>query len=177
MVDLAASGATSSGAAGQPASPAADGPATADKYVCFRVSGQEYAIAIASVKETMMMVPITRVFLTPPWLAGIINLRGDIVAVLDLAQYLGLNTTAVTDRSRIIICRDRGRALGLVVDEMAELRTLAAAEIQPPPSTITGDSAAVLAGVATIAGGAVRILALTNLLESERLRAFQRKES
>ncbi|HUH04251.1 MAG TPA: chemotaxis protein CheW, partial [Kofleriaceae bacterium] len=61
----------------------------AAKLVCFFLAGQEYAAPITEVKETMLLRPITRVFLTPPWLAGIINLRGDVVAVIDLARLLG----------------------------------------------------------------------------------------
>ncbi len=148
------------------------------KLVCFRLHGQEYAIDIADIKETMVVRPITRVFLTPNWLAGIINLRGDIVAVLDLARLLGLPPTAITGDSRIIICRRGDKEAGMVVDELAELRTLAPEAIEPPPPTLTGEGAALLHGVATVEdGAALRVLDLGNLFESERLRAFQRQGS
>ena len=56
-------------------------PGELTKLVCFYLHGQEYAAAIGVIKETLAMRPITRVFLTPSWLAGIVNLRGDVVAV------------------------------------------------------------------------------------------------
>ncbi len=147
----------------------------ATKLVCFFLRGQEYAANIEHVKETMLVRPITRVFLTPPWLSGIINLRGDIVAVLDLAQLLGLPATNVTDESRILIAQQEGKSAGLLVDRMAELRTLDLGSLQPPPPTLPIETSALLLGLATIEdGAAVRVLDLPALFESDRLRAFER---
>lgn len=184
---------------GGPRAGSSNGPGAAPpgviRYVCFRLRGQEYAADIANVKETMMVLPITRVFLTPPWLSGIINLRGDIVAVIDLARFMDLPPTAshvashprpgaslpsgrVDDHARIVICRHRGKVAGLVVDEMADLRTIDSESIQPPPPTLTGESAALLAGVVTVDDDApLRVLDLSKLFDSERLRAFQRPDS
>jgi purine-binding chemotaxis protein CheW len=146
------------------------------KLVCFRLHGQEFAADIAQVKETMVVKPITRVFLTPPWLAGIMNLRGDIVAVLDLAQLIGLPPIEITDDSRIIICQHQVKVAGVVVDELAELRILDPAVIEPPPATVAAGG--LLVGVATVEDGApLRVLHLGNLFESETLRALSREES
>jgi len=147
----------------------------ASKLVCFYLQDQEYAANITDVKETMLVRPITRVFLTPQWLAGIINLRGDVVAVIDLAQLLGLPATAITDNSRILIAWHEGKSAGIVVDRMAELRTLDLGSLQPPPPTLSAETSSLLLGLATVEGGAaVRILDLPSLFESERIRAFQR---
>lgn len=155
------------------------------KLVCFCLHGQEYAVDIAQIKETMVVKPITRVFLTPPWLAGIMNLRGDIVAVLDLAQLLGLPAVEINQDSRIIICRYQDehqvKVAGVVVDELAELRTLDPANIEPPPPTLGNNN--LLVGVATVDGSAdhagvpLRVLDLDRLFESETLRALSREES
>jgi purine-binding chemotaxis protein CheW len=146
------------------------------KLVCFELQGQEYGADITEVKETIPVRPITRVFLTPTWLAGIINLRGDVVAVLDLAQLLGLSATQITDDSRILIAKVGGVVAGVLVDRLAELRTLAVAALRPPPPTLSADGAALLRGIVTLEGGAaVRVLDLPALFESERLRAFQRR--
>ena len=153
----------------------ASGRSSATKLVCFYLHDQEYAADIADVKETMLVRPITRVFLTPQWLAGIINLRGDVVAVLDLAQLLGLPATTITDDSRILIARHDGKSAGIVVDRMAELRTLDLGSLQPPPPTLSTETGALLLGLSTVEGGAaVRVLDLPSIFESERIRAFQR---
>jgi purine-binding chemotaxis protein CheW len=148
------------------------------RCLCFFLHGQEYAADIEQVKETMTVRPLTRVFLTPPHLAGIINLRGDVVAVLDLALRLGLPATAVTDDTRIVIARDDGVIAGLLVDRMAPLRTLRADAVRPPPPTLPAETAALLRGVATVEGGApVRLLDLGALLASERQRAGAEPET
>lgn len=169
--------ASDAGPRAQPAGAAPD-RAGSVKLVCFRIHGREYGVPIDDVKETMPLRPITRVFLTPPWLAGIINLRGDIVAVIDLARFSGLEPTHIQADSRILICRHDGKVAGVVVDELCELRVLDRARVEAPPSTLADSAAALLAGVATVEGGApLAVLDMGKLFQSERLRAFQRGES
>ena len=148
-------------------------PARAAKLVCFLLNGQEYAAHIAEVIETLAVRPITRVFLTPPWLSGIINLRGDVVAVLDLARLLGMPATVVTDDSRIVLARHLGTRAGLLVDGLAELRTLDLAALEPAPATLPADVAALLRGVVTVPDGVVRVLDLPSLFESDKLRSLR----
>jgi len=146
------------------------------KLVCFYLNEQEYAADIDDIKETMALRPITRVFLTPAWMLGIINLRGDVVAVIDLAQLLGLPATVPTDDSRIIIARHEGKNVGVIVDQVAELRTMDIDGLQTPPATLSDEGAALLAGIATVDDGApLRVLDLPGLFDSERLQAFQRE--
>lgn len=157
------------------------------KHVCFRLHGQELALAIGAVKETMAVPPITRVFLTPPCFAGIINLRGDVVAVLDLARLLGLPATALTSETRVVICRPSrdpattaGEALcaGILVDELTELRALDPARIEPPPPTLSRTTAALLAGVVmTDRGTPLQVLDATRLFACDQVRVFQREAS
>lgn len=143
---------------------------TRSKLVCFLLQGQEYAADIANVVETLVVRPVTRVFLTPTWLAGIMNLRGDVVAVLDLACLLGMAPTLVTDESRIVLARHQGRRAGLLVDGLAELRSLDLARLEAPPATLAPEVAAFLRGIVTVEGGeVVRLLDLAALFESQRL--------
>lgn len=157
------------------------------KHVCFRLHGQELALAIDAVKETMAVPPITRVFLTPPCFAGIINLRGDVVAVLDLARLLGLPGTGITGETRIVICRPprdpagaAGDALcaGILVDELTELRALDPGGMEPPPPTLSRATAALLAGVAMTDDGApLQVLDAARLFACDQVRVFQREAS
>src|SRR5215510_3705793 len=94
------------------------------RLVCFELRGQELALPIAEVRETLPMQPITRVVLTPPCLAGVFSLRGDIVPAIDLAVLLGLPRTEVTDGSRIVVL-DRAEGMaGIVVERLRDLRTI-----------------------------------------------------
>ena len=146
--------------------------AGAAKLVCFFLHGQEYAAEISAVVETLAVRPITRVFLTPPWLSGIMNLRGDVVAVLDLARLLAMPPTLITDESRVVLARHDGRRAGLLVDGLAELRTVDLAALEPAPATLPADVASLLRGLLTVPEGVVRVLDLPSLFESDKVRSL-----
>src|SRR5688572_23290410 len=112
------------------------------KYVCFCLGKQQLGAPIAQVKETIVTRPITKVFLTPRWISGIINLRGDVVAVLDLSAFLGMEPTHVTSETRIVIARagDPPRTAGLLVDKLAEVRWVRPEQVQPAPPTIASEA-------------------------------------
>jgi purine-binding chemotaxis protein CheW len=156
------------------------------KHVCFRMHGQDFAVDIAAVRETLAVRPITRVFLTPPCFAGIINLRGDVVPVLDVALLLGLPPVVTRHETRIVLCQHRatpGEAgelmtAGILVDELTELRVLDMGALEPPPATLPRDTAALLAGVVMIDGRTpLQVLDIARLFTSDQVRVFQREAS
>jgi purine-binding chemotaxis protein CheW len=139
--------------------------------VCFDVRGQELALPIADVRETLPIQPITRVVLTPACLAGVFSLRGDIVPVIDLAVLLGLPRTQVRDDSRIVILKNAGEPAGIVVDRLRDLRTIEGA-LEPPPGNLAPAVAQLLAGVAATSTGSVRVLDARAVITAEPLRAI-----
>ncbi len=146
--------------------------------VCFLLAGQEYAADIQVVSESLTPRPITKVALTPSWLAGIINLRGDVVAILNLGVFLGLPQDAPSANSRIIIAKHEGRRAGFLCDQLCDVRRHDLSNLQPPPSTLKDSAAMMLSGVLTLEDGhAVRILDLEALFESRELATFRRGES
>lgn len=148
------------------------------KLVCFLLDGQEYAADIANVAETLAVRPITRVFLSPDWLAGIMNLRGDVVAVLDLSRLLGMAPTIVTDESRIVLARHAERRAGLLVDRLAELRVADLDELAPAPVTLAPEVAELLRGIVTTpSGDVVRVLDLAALFESDTVASLSGAKS
>ncbi|MBX3161423.1 MAG: purine-binding chemotaxis protein CheW [Deltaproteobacteria bacterium] len=141
------------------------------QLVCFELRGQELALPIAEVRETLPMQPITRVVLTPPCLAGVFSLRGDIVPAIDLAVLLGLPRTEVADGSRIVVLdRTEGMA-GIVVDRLRDMRRIEE-PLEPPPPTVTAAVASMLLGVAVTQTGTVRVLDARAVLTAEPLRAL-----
>jgi len=145
------------------------------KLVCFLLQGQQYAADIFFVKETLTYRPITNVALTPDWLAGIMNLRGDIVAVIDLALFLGMRKTRQTPNTRIVVATHQGRRAGFLCDRLCDMQTHSLRDLQPPPSTLDNACAAVLSGVLTLeTGKPLRVLDLASLFESRELSSFRR---
>jgi purine-binding chemotaxis protein CheW len=145
------------------------------RLVCFELRGQELALPIGDVKETLPLQPITNVFLTPPCLAGVFSLRGDIVPVIDLAVLLGLPPTVAGDESRIVVIQasgahDKGSA-AVVVDRLRDLRTIET-ELEPPPQNLSNELQHLLRGVAATQTGTVRVLDAASILSAEPLRAL-----
>jgi purine-binding chemotaxis protein CheW len=146
--------------------------------VCFELRGQELALPIADVRETLPIQPITRVVLTPPALAGVFSLRGDIVPVIDLGVLLGIGRTEISDGSRIVVIGQEHSAVGVVVDRLRDLRTIGLVEsdgndapvLGPPPPNLDPAVAQLLLGVAATQTGSVRVLDARAVVDAEPLR-------
>lgn len=166
------------------------------KLLCFHVAGQDFGVPIAAVKETIGDRPLTRLFLVPPFVAGLINLRGEVVAVLDLSSLLNLDPERTADGRRrtaarnIVILRANllpgardprhaanRPAAGLLVDALDGVRDVADADVKPPPSTLAAEPAAYLDGVAAV-GDPPRpllLLAPERVLGSPELTPYRRE--
>jgi purine-binding chemotaxis protein CheW len=150
-----------------------DGPAPGAspllRLVCFELRQQELAFSIADVRETLPLLPISHVFLTPPWLAGIFSLRGEIVPAIDLGVMLGLPRTEVGEDSKIVVVEHASGTAGIIVDRLRDLRTIDTA-LETPPGNIAPDVAALLKGVAATNSGTVRVLDAHAVLTCESLK-------
>jgi purine-binding chemotaxis protein CheW len=143
------------------------------RLVCFELRGQELALPIGDVRETLPIQPITRVVLTPPCLAGVFSLRGDIVPAIDLGVLLGLARTEPGDDSRIVVVENAGCTVGIVVERLRDLRTISEA-LEPPPPNLAPAVAQLLLGVAATPTGTVRVLDARAIVNPEPLRSLAR---
>jgi purine-binding chemotaxis protein CheW len=143
--------------------------------VCFELRGQELALPIADVRETLPVPPITRVFLVPACLAGVFSLRGDIVPVVDLGLLLGLLATAAGDDSRIVVVDHAAGVVGIVVDRLRDLRTVEG-PLDPPPANLAAEVAALLLGVVATPTGSVRVLDARAIVTAPPLRPLARAD-
>jgi purine-binding chemotaxis protein CheW len=154
-----------------------------ERLVCFFLGDQELGVSIAAVKETIELKPVTPVFLVPEWVAGVINLRGDVVAVLDLARLLHLPGRPVNAESRIVILRGRapGKSVsaGLLVDRLTDVRDVDLQQLRQAPSTVSAEVAGFFKGITRVGEGTgahpLLVLDLERIFESEPLKAFRRR--
>jgi purine-binding chemotaxis protein CheW len=149
------------------------------RLVCFELAGQELALPIDDVRETVPLQPITRLFLVPAALAGVFSLRGDIVPALDLGILLGLGRTLAGADSRIVVIASGSGAgasvAGVVVDRLRDLRVLDGdAALEPPPASLPAEISALLRGVTHTETGSVRVLDVGAILGAEPLRVLAR---
>jgi len=107
------------------------------QYLGFHVAEEEYAIGILRVREILEFDTVTKVPTTPPSIRGVINLRGRVVPVVDLAVKLGLPESPITKRSCIVVVEvdlsGERTVMGVLADSVSQVLDLPASEIEPPP--------------------------------------------
>jgi purine-binding chemotaxis protein CheW len=107
------------------------------QYLGFHIADVEYAISILRVREILEYEVVTRVPTTPPSIRGVINLRGRVVPVVDLAVKLGLPESVVTKRTCIVVVEGdfegERMVMGVLADAVSQVIDLPASEVQPPP--------------------------------------------
>lgn len=103
------------------------------QVVTFRLHNEVYALDILYVQEIIRMLPVTHVPLASDWIAGVINLRGQIIPLINLAARLGLDVELASRNTRFMIVRNRDMALGVIVDEVLEVLRLSARVLEAPP--------------------------------------------
>lgn len=141
------------------------------RWVCFRVAGQDYGLPIERVQEVLREAAIEPVPGTTALVLGVINLRGQIVTVLDLRARLGLPLQAPVDLAarRIVVLDLHGERFGLQVDEVADVLKLADAAIKPAPPVGSATSEVRVAGMYSRDGRLLTLLDADTLLSGARL--------
>lgn len=109
----------------------------AGQYLTFVVDKEHLGVAIDDVKEIIEISNMTRVPMTPDYIRGVINLRGNVVPVIDLSARLGHQTSEISKRSCIVLVEvsneDEVQSLGMLVDQVDEILEIPRANIQPAP--------------------------------------------
>lgn len=163
----AASGQAASGqaATGQANPPDAPEQAAPREVVSFRVQEMDFCVGITSVREIRGWTPATVLPQAQGFVTGVINLRGTVVAVIDLARRLGLGTTSPGPRHVILIVALNGRLTGLLADTVSDIMTLDAETIRPLPAQLADRARDFMSGIATLPDGRMlRMLDLAHVL-------------
>lgn len=148
--------------------------AAAERFVQFIVGDTCYAVLQSLVGELDRVPKITMVPRTPAWLRGVANLRGDVLSVVDLRVWLGLDPTpAHAGRLLVVRLPDEEVTVGLLVDAVGQIVAIDADEIRPPASPLEGPLAPFLRGVAVAGERLVAIVDLDRWLRSPDLRQFE----
>ncbi|MCK9216530.1 MAG: chemotaxis protein CheW [Firmicutes bacterium] len=113
-----------------------DGKGIMKQFVVFKLDDEEYGIDILQVKTIEKMSEITRVPKTSSYVKGVINLRGEIVPIIDLKEKFNLGESALTENTRIIIVYADETIVGLIVDSATEVIDIDSELIEEPPESI-----------------------------------------
>ena len=118
------------------------------ELVTFLLGAEQYGLDIMSVQEIIRMPELTRAPQSPDFVAGILNLRGVVLPVIDLRRRMGKAPRAHDTRTRVVIVSRGELRFGLVVDAVADVLRLAGEDIQQPPGVVRNEDAALVSGVA-----------------------------
>ena len=139
------------------------------RVLSFRLGTEHYCIDIADAKEVFSPISITRVPNTPAFIIGVTNLHGEIVPLVDIKYFLGLEQKEGFNGTKVITTDIRGNVIGLVVDDVNAARDIEEESIQPPLATIKGRLAEFTSGQIEIGKGIFIIINIKKILNCEEM--------
>ena len=122
---------------------------------------------ILKVQEINKLIEMTRVPQAPEYVLGILNLRGEIVTIIDLGKKLGLKSTEISDKTRNIIVNSKGEHIGLMVEKISDVVQAKFEKIEAPPANIGGVQGKYFTGVLKTKDRLIGILDVGKVLEEE----------
>jgi purine-binding chemotaxis protein CheW len=141
------------------------------KISTFRVDGDLFGVDAMLVQEVGRYVEVTAVPLAPPAVAGILNLRGEVVTALDLRRLLGRPDRAATDKPMNVVLRNEGGAVSLLVDEIESVEDVEDSTFEAIPETVTGSAREYLGGAYKMPDGLLLTLDVPRLLDPRPARS------
>jgi purine-binding chemotaxis protein CheW len=153
----------------------------ASSYVTLSVASETYAVPVLSVNELVLLQPLTQVPMMPECIRGLMNLRGTVVPVVDLARQLGLGMTDIGPQTCVIVVdAENGgvRApMGVLANQVDDVVMVAESDIETAPAFGSAIKASYLTGVTRVQGKYVLILDLPRILSPEELLAVVNAET
>ena len=143
------------------------------QWVTFRLDDETYGINVMQVREVLRYTEIAPVPGAPPYVLGIINLRGSVVTVIDTRTRFGLASADTTDNTRIVIIEVENQVVGILVDAVAEVVYLRQSEIETAPNVGTEESAKFIQGVCNKNGELLILVDLEKLMTDEEWTELQ----
>ena len=141
------------------------------QLVSFKLDNVEYGVNIMVVDEILRYPQITRVPNTPDFIKGVINLRGNVIPVIDVRKRFGLSKTKVSDLTRIIVVEIEEKYVGLLVDNVHQVVRMSPSEIDPPSSLLEGVSEDFISGIGRLKDRLIVIIKIGYILLDDDINA------
>ena len=139
------------------------------EFLTFTLAEEEYALDILTVQEIRCYEPVTRIVGAPPFIKGVVNLRGAIVPIVDMRIKFELEKVDYTDFTVVIILSIAGRLVGIVVDSVSDVLALTPEQIRPAPELGSAIDIRYITGLATIDQRMVIMLDIARLMTSKEM--------
>ncbi len=138
-------------------------------HVLFRVGGSEYAIPARQVAQMESYGGVTRIPGAASHVAGIVQIRGRVVPVVDLRVKFGVDVAAATPEMRLVIAQIGERQVGLLVDAAREVVRLSPDSVKPPPPMVSAQSDGIVKGIAHLGNRMVMLVDADDLVGQEQI--------
>ena len=148
-------------------------PSKEVQLVTFRLGTEEYGINIMQVQEIIRLPAIVWVPKAPSFVEGVINLRNEVIPVIDLAKRLGVSSEDRTDASRVVIANICDNLVGLVVDSVSEVMRIQTDDIEPLPNVMTSANGRFLKGIAKLDDRLIILLDIESTLSDDDVQKLQ----
>jgi len=139
------------------------------RWVTFKLDNEVYGVSVEEVREVLRYSDIAPVPGAPGFVVGIINLRGNVVTVIDTRNRFGLRSVDVSDDSRIIIVDIEDQEVGVLVDSVAEVVDIDSNTIEATPNVGNEDTSRYITGVVSVDGELLILVDVKKLLTDEEL--------
>ncbi|NOR50725.1 MAG: chemotaxis protein CheW [Desulfuromonadales bacterium] len=137
------------------------------QLACFRIGPELYALDIMRIKEIIRPQKLTPIPKAPSFIEGVINLRGAVIPVADMRKRFDQPISEENSKNRIVVCSLAGQIIGLLVDEVTEVKRYGREEIAPAPQFVKGPQAEYFLGVARCDDDLIMLIDLEKVLSND----------
>ena len=141
------------------------------ELISFRIGAQEFCVDIMAIREIRGWTPATALPQSPSFVKGVINLRGAVLPIVDLASRLGFESTEASDRNVIIVAQIGEQVVGLLVDAVSDILTVTDDVIQPTPDVASETAKSFIRGLIAMDGRMISLIGLERVLPDTELEA------
>ncbi|MBT4089682.1 MAG: purine-binding chemotaxis protein CheW [Calditrichaeota bacterium] len=150
-----------------------DEDALKDRFLTFHLGKESYGIEIRHVTEIIVMQEITKVPNLPEFIIGVVNLRGNVISVMDMRMRFHLETKEYDDRTCIVVVNIKDLAIGLLVDTVNEVLNIPEEQVDPPPKTHSGIKNSYIMGMGKVENQVKILLDIEKILQEEELEQIE----
>lgn len=139
------------------------------EIIAFRLHDQEFCVKTTTIREIRGWAPSTPIPHSPPEVIGVMNLRGSVIPIIDLAYKLGMESTKANERSAIVVAEVHNMVIGMLVDRVSDILTVAGSQIQPVPEVTASFDRSYSEGIIANENGMICFLNLAKMFREKEM--------
>ncbi len=139
------------------------------EIIAFRLHDQEFCVKTTTIREIRGWAPSTPIPHSPPEVIGVMNLRGSVIPIIDLAYKLGMKSTVANERSAIVVAEVHNMVIGMLVDRVSDILTVPSSQVQPVPEITASFDKTFSEGIIANENGMICFLNLSKMFRSSEL--------